>query len=210
MSSGGFPRWTHVFGGWEMESLERRLIELNEALLKLASGIPAQKELLEQAQKALSGQKIFFDLGAGNDTVIINKNCNTNPNDGPTGPQGETGPTGPTGPGNGDSNTGPTGPTGASCPHCNAKLVSEDYQVQQGDYYVGVEADDPVTITLPECDDICAEIIIKAEMGPPMGNRKVTIVTISGATIDGQASYVMEVPYESVQLICRGGNWHIV
>lgn len=73
-----------------------------------------------------------------------------------------------------------------------------------------MEAEDPVTITLPECDDTCAEIIIKAEMGPPLGNRKVTIVTISGATIDGQTSYVMEVPYESVQLICRGGNWHIV
>jgi hypothetical protein len=195
-----------------MDSLDRRLIELNEALLKLASGIPVQKELLEQAQKALSGQQLGFNLGPGNDTVIINKHFSTPPNGCPTGPQGEPGPTGPTGPAGGDNGSrGPTGPTGAcECPPCNTKLVSDDYQVQEGDYYVGVEAEEPVTITLPECGDECAQIIIKAEMGPPLGNRKVTIVTISGATIDGQTSYVMEVPYESVQLICRGGNWHIV
>jgi hypothetical protein len=201
-----------------MDSLERRLIELNEALLKLASGIPAQAELIQQAQKVLAGQSIGLNLGPGNDTVIINQEnggpCPPEPGPtGPTGPEGDPGPTGPTGPaGDGSGDTGPTGPTGPTgfCAKCNAKLVSEDYQVQDGDYYVGVESDDPVTVTLPECDEDCTQIVIKAEMGPPLGNRKVTIVTISGATIDGQASYVMEVPYESVQLICRGGNWHII
>jgi hypothetical protein len=47
-------------------------------------------------------------------------------------------------------------------------------------------------------------------MGPPLGNRKVTIVAGNGSTIDGSAEYVMEVPYESVTLLCRDGNWNIV
>jgi hypothetical protein len=47
-------------------------------------------------------------------------------------------------------------------------------------------------------------------MGPPLGNRKITITTNDGSTIDGDASYVMEVPWESVHVFCRGGNWYIV
>jgi hypothetical protein len=78
------------------------------------------------------------------------------------------------------------------------------------DYYIGVNSSGPVTITLPaDCDD-CHQIIVKAEMGAPLGNRKVTIAASNGSTIDGSADYVMEVPYESVTLLCRGSNWNIV
>jgi hypothetical protein len=78
------------------------------------------------------------------------------------------------------------------------------------DYYIGVNSSGPVTITLPiDCTD-CHQIIVKAEMGPPLGNRKVTIAAGNGSTIDGSPDYVMEVPYESVTLFCRGGNWNIV
>jgi hypothetical protein len=54
---------------------------------------------------------------------------------------------------------------------------------------------------------------VKAEMGPPLGNRKVAIVTVDDGssltipTIDGNTTYVMTVPWESVTLICRGGDW---
>jgi len=79
------------------------------------------------------------------------------------------------------------------------------------DYYIGVNSLGPVTITIPaDCDDF-HEIIVKSEMGAPLGNRKITIIPPDdGSTItliDGQLSYVIEVPYQSVNLICRGGNW---
>jgi hypothetical protein len=82
------------------------------------------------------------------------------------------------------------------------------------DHYIGVDSTGPVTITLPaDCSDSC-EIIVKAEMGPPLGNRKITIVPPDdGSTIiliDGKASYVIETPYESVRLICRDDNWWII
>jgi hypothetical protein len=51
-------------------------------------------------------------------------------------------------------------------------------------------------------------------MGPPLGNRKITIVPYNDdstlSTIDGKNSYVIEVPYQSVNLICRDGNWWTV
>jgi hypothetical protein len=50
-------------------------------------------------------------------------------------------------------------------------------------------------------------------MGPPLGNRKITIVAMDDSTmctIDGDLDYIIEVPYQSVELIYRGGNWWII
>jgi hypothetical protein len=78
------------------------------------------------------------------------------------------------------------------------------------DFYIGVNSRRPVTIKLPiDCLD-CHEIVIKAEMGPPLGNRKITIVTNDGSLIDGKEDYIIEVPYDSVNLFCRGGDWWII
>lgn len=194
-----------------MDSLDRRLIELQGALMKLATGHPVSDELYQQAQKALAGFGADLNLGAGNDTVIINNpsgncDCPTGPI-GPAGPPGATGPTGAPGESSMTGATGPTGP-GGEC-GCNTRLVNSDYTTQPSDYYIGVISEEPVTITLiPDCED-CSELIIKAEMGPPLGNRKVTI-NAGNSTIDGEPTYVIEVPYQSVRLICRGGIWHII
>lgn len=213
-----------------MDSLERRLVELNEALLKLSTGkdLPDPK-LFEQARQVLAGG-ISIDTGPGNDTVIINKTihkgdgngCEQGP-PGSQGPQGEPGPPGPPGPAGEAGEPGPPGPPGPEGPpgppgdcscQCQRILVTEDYTAQVDDYYIGVNSLGPVTITLPaDCGDSC-EIIVKAEMGPPLGNRKITIVPPDDGSsivlIDGKLSYVIEVPYQSVNLICRGDNWWII
>jgi len=142
---------------------------------------------------------------------------------GPEGPPGPTGATGPAGPGGGETGStgatgsqGPSGPIGAtgatgacSC-QCKAILVSQDYTAQVDDYYIGVNSLGPTTITLPNNPPDCTEIIVKAEMGPPLGNRKVTVAVPAGSSIDGSSTYVIEVPYQSVNLLSRGGLWHIV
>lgn len=201
-----------------MDSMSRRLIELQGALLKLATGQPVSKEQFEQAQQALSGQSFEINTGPGNDTVVINKTVHKDYNcesvTGPTGATGATGagcdacPTGATGATGDTGTTGATGPGGGGANNC--VLVSEDYQALPTDYYIGVNSDSPVTITLPPDCDECQEIIVKAEMGPPLGNRKVTVTTSDGSLIDGDTSYVIEVPYQSVHVICRGGNWWII
>ena len=206
-----------------MNGLDARLVELNEALLNLASGKKVDDALLKQAQRVVAGGRI--DTGPGNDTVIINQgdnnDCKCPP--GPTGPQGDQGPTGPSGPPgpsgpSGESGTpgesgptGPTGPPGECTCKCSTTLVSQDYTAKMDDYYIGVNSSGPVTITLPSnCTD-CQQIIVKAEMGPPLGNRKVSIITTGTTYIDGVVQeYVIEVPFQSVQFLCRDGNWYII
>lgn len=216
-----------------MNTLEARLIALNDALLRLSNRRePIDPKLVQQAQQALAGYKI--DTGAGDDTVIINNQgdndgCECPPGPpgpegppgppgepGPEGPQGDTGPEGPPGP-SGEpgpqgeqGSAGPPGPPGECSCKCKTILVSQDYAAQMDDYYIGVISNGPTTITLPaDCSD-CHEIIVKAEMGAPLGNRKVTIVVEDDGLIDGEPKYVIEVPYQSLNVLCRGGEWHII
>jgi len=235
-----------------MDGQDRRLVELQQALLTLSMNKPIDPKLLQNAQLQLAGGRIPIDTGPGNDTVVINNQgepcdeCPPGP-PGPTGPQGEPGPIGPTGPQGPEGPPGPigeqgppgppgpegaqgpTGPAGEPGPNgeqgppgpigppgkcdckCQAVLVYQDYTATMDDYYIGVNSDGPVTITLPPNPTGCDEIIIKAEMGPPLGNRKVTVTTSDGSLIDGETDYVIEVPWQAVHLIYSGSNsWHII
>jgi Collagen triple helix repeat (20 copies) len=109
-----------------MNGVNRRLVELNEALLKLSMGQKVDDNLLIQARQVLSGAVgPLIDTGSGNDTVIINqgddKDCKCLPGPpGPTGPPGSkgdkgdqgTGPQGEQGPSGVTGAQGPVGPTG--------------------------------------------------------------------------------------------------
>jgi hypothetical protein len=209
-----------------MDDLDRRLIELNESILKMSAGIPIEPEVIDQARRVLAGYNI--NTGAGNDTVIINKQgtCNGEQGQpgppgpqgpqgeqGPSGPPGDTGPPGPAGPAGEQGPPGepgpigPAGPAGPSSFNRKKILVEEDYYVEMDDYYIGVDSDGPVAIYLPDdCSD-CGEIIVKAEMGPPLGNRQVRIIAPDDSSIDGAQAYVLTEPYEFVCLICHNGEW---
>lgn len=194
-----------------MNGLEARLVELNDALLRMSTErVPLSPEMLRQAQQAVAG--ITLNTGSGNDTIIINQGdddeCKCPP--GPPGPKGDTGPPGEQGPQGEPGPIGPPGPPGECTCACSRIVVSEDYTATCDDYYIGVNSNGPVTITLPSDCEKCCELVIKAEMGPPLGNRKVTIKPSDSSTIDGANSIIFTVPYESVRLICRGGNWWII
>lgn len=128
----------------------------------------------------------MIETGCGDDVVIIS--CQ----EGPPGPQGPPGPPGKDG----------------TC-LCNAKTVTTSYVMDPSDQYLGITSVIPTTITLPLVKE-CTRVVIKAEMGPPLGNRKITIVAPGGATIDGNANYIIEVPYGSVALQYNNGNWYII
>lgn len=217
-----------------MDSFDRRLIELQNLLVKLESD---ESITLSEAMQ-LAQISSLVGLSFGNDIININTgdDCNECPPGppGPPGPKGEQGPpgppgpTGPPGPIGETGSAGPPGPPGETGPQgepgpigppgppgecadcCKAVLVSEDYTVEDNIYYVGVNSNGPVNITLPPCDGECCEIVIKAEMGPPLGNRKITIIPQAPSTIDGEPNYTMEVPWQSVRLFCRDKNWFIV
>lgn len=231
-----------------MNSLEARLIELNDALLKLSERRePPSEAMLKQARQILAGGTTLppIDTGVGNDTVIINQgdnnDCKCPPGpQGKQGPQGLQGPPGPPGPSGSTGEQGPEGPPGPPGPRgesgqageqgpqgesgppgppgppgectckCSTILVSENYTATLDDYYIGVNSTGPVTITLPPNSPDCQQIIVKAEMGAPLGNRKITVTSTTGSINGSFQNYVIEVPYQSVQLICRDGNWYVI
>lgn len=121
--------------------------------------------------------------------------------EGPPGPQGEAGPPGPPGP------EGPPGPDAPVRSSCNKVLVKDNYTVQSTDYYIGVQTEKPINVILPEKPENCL-IIIKAEMPPPLGNRKITVYG-NGNTIDGKITYKMENAWECLVLLYRD-SWNII
>ncbi len=189
-----------------MDSAERKLIDLYNLLAQYQRNGDTNLAGNIQAVRAEITELLNARVG-GNDNiniVIDGDDCPDECPPGPPGPPGEQGPPGPPGP------KGDKGDPGECSCKCKSILVSDNYTATCDDYYIGVNSEQPVTITLPEnCTD-CCEIIVKAEMGPPLGNRKVTVTTVDGSYIDGADKYVMEVPYQSVNIICRGGDWHII
>jgi hypothetical protein len=206
--------------GDAMNSLERRLVELNEALIKLSiSKEPADPKLLEQAQKVVAGFNI--NTGPGNDTVIVNKTINKGTDNecppGPPGPPGEKGDKGDPGEKGDKGKKGDKGDPGEKgdpgiCIGCiyTAILVSETYNATEEDCYIGVNSTGPTTIYLPENPVDGKIIVVKAEMKPPLGNRKITVTTNDGTLIDGYGDYVIQVSHESVTLLYRGDDWHVI
>jgi len=129
-------------------------------------------------------------------------------NTGPQGIQGETGAQGiqgATGPQGIQGPTGPTGPSGTQGLG-NTIIVSENYTAKLTDYYIGVDSQGPVTITLPDDAPKGTQYIIKLQMGAPIGTRKVTVK--SGTNIDNVGIIILTNPYEALQVLFQSA-WHI-
>jgi hypothetical protein len=86
------------------------------------------------------------------------------------------------------------------------KVISENYTASESDYYIGVDSTKAVVITLPSTPHAGTELIIKVEMKPPVGSRKVTIKTSDGSLIDGSSSVVLQQSYEFIRVLYRS-NW---
>lgn len=132
-------------------------------------------------------------FGSDND-VVINHGGNSSAQPGPPGPQGEPGPPGPPGP-SGDEHS--------------AITINQDYIASATDSYIGVNSNEPVTITLSKNCINGHKVSIKVQFGPPVGNRKVTILPGIGS-IDGSNMFIMQNPYESISVVFNDGNWWIV
>lgn len=89
-------------------------------------------------------------------------------------------------------------------------LVNSSYAATADDYYIGVDAKKAVTITLPIDPEDGRIIIVKAEMRPPSGDRRITIESGDGSSIDGYSKRVIYMSNESVHLLYRGHCWHVI
>ena len=89
----------------------------------------------------------------------------------------------------------------------NVTGVTTDYTVTEQDEYVGVNSTSAVTISLPPGTP-GRVYHIKDERG--QGSGKITIQPELGELVDGKASYVIGVPYQSVAVVYRAGSWWLI
>ena len=88
--------------------------------------------------------------------------------------------------------------------------VDATYYSTADEFYIGVASEKPVTVYLPaDCAD-GKIIIVKAEMKPPLGSRKVNIATTDGSTIDGYSDASITVSHGKIVLIRNRNNWFII
>lgn len=160
-------------------------------------------------------------VGSDNDTVVINQQGGSGP-PGPQGPQGEQGPQGipglqgpqgiqgipgPPGPQGEPGPPGPPGPLGGPC-IVNATIITDTYYIEPDDCYIGVVNTEPIEIYLPDNPAVGRVLFIKAQQ-KQIGSKKIYIVAQGGKSIDDDVQYVLQSPYESVQIIYND-SWHIV
>jgi hypothetical protein len=89
----------------------------------------------------------------------------------------------------------------------NVYGTTTSYTATLNDEYIGVNSVSAVTITLPAGVD-GRVYTIKDEHG--QGSGKITIQPQAGSKVDNSNSYIISVPYQSVQVVYRAGNWWIM
>ena len=171
---------------------------------------------------------LFPAITEDNDVFIKNTTVNPPGNVGPPGPPGPQGPAGSPGltpsikPATAETlgaikvgkclDITEDGTLSVACCDCdkNTRLVKSDYTINALDWYIGAQPKGSITIDLIEALPDGFELIVKVELGPPIGNKKVIVKAAGSQLIDGNTSVVLQQPYESITLIYRGGNWHKV
>lgn len=84
------------------------------------------------------------------------------------------------------------------------------YDATSSDFYIGVDSCTASTIYLPTAVGDGKIIVVKAEMKPPLYNRKITIKTKDGSTIDGYSETTLQVSHMYKSLIRVDGQWYII
>lgn len=86
-------------------------------------------------------------------------------------------------------------------------VTSGTYNVLAIDQYIGVSSTSPVTIQLP-AGFAGRTYSIKDEYG--QGSGKITVKGAGSELVDKSASYIISVPFRSITVVFRGGNWRVI
>jgi len=128
----------------------------------------------------------FGFFGPGNDTINV---INSAP--GPAGPPGPPGPPGPAG-------------TPGIVPI--TQVTSTPYTALLTDYVLAVDVAAPASIVLP-ASPLGTVFVVKDSDGDAQTNP---ITVTASTTIDGLASYVINVDYASITLVFTGTEWNVI
>jgi hypothetical protein len=87
--------------------------------------------------------------------------------------------------------------------------VTTYYQVNNDDDYIGVSADVPVTIVLPQLPSDGKKLIVKDE-GNQINTYNITIQAGIGKSVENSTSITMSSNHQSFSFFYNGSNWYIV
>lgn len=110
-----------------------------------------------------------------------------------------------------DSSSGKwIGDDASSHTYATTSVTTSSYTATTDDYYIGVNYEGAVTITLPSATD-GIKIVVKDERGESSqgSNRYITILPSGSDSIDGQTSAILAYDYGSLTFIYRNG-WRII
>ncbi len=85
------------------------------------------------------------------------------------------------------------------------EVTTPTYTVQDDDYYIGVNYDGPVTITLPSSANSGRMLIIKDEDG----DAEINPITVLGTVDNDTGGFIIQINNGAIQMIYRNG-WRIV
>ena len=103
---------------------------------------------------------------------------------------------------------GPPGPPGTPGLVPVTVVTTTPFQVLLGDYLLAVNIDGPSSIVLPVGAPIGTVFIVKDTSGDASTNN--ITITAPGSTIDGAATYVINIDYASVTLVQTSTEWSVV
>jgi len=91
----------------------------------------------------------------------------------------------------------------------NISGTTNYYQASNVDDYIGVSADVPVTIVLPQIPSYGKKLIVKDE-GNKIATYNITVQAGAGTSVENDSSVIMTTNHQSLTYFFNGNNWFIV
>jgi hypothetical protein len=87
--------------------------------------------------------------------------------------------------------------------------VTTYYQASNVDDYIGVNANVPVTIVLPQIPSYGKKLIVKDE-GNKIATYNITVQAGAGTSVENDSSVIMTINHQSFTYFYNGSNWFLI
>ena len=91
----------------------------------------------------------------------------------------------------------------------NISGTTNYYQASNADDYIGVSADVPVTIVLPQIPSYGKKLIVKDE-GNKIATYNITVQAGAGTSVENDSSVIMTINHQSFTYFYNGSTWFLI
>ena len=91
----------------------------------------------------------------------------------------------------------------------NISGITTYYQASNVDDYIGVSADVPVTVLLPQIPSYGKKLIVKDE-GNKIATYNITVQAGAGTSVENDTSVLMKINHQSFTYFYNGSNWFLI